>query len=177
MSSRPKNSPTRRSTGSLTLPVNSVLCLSRDNMKILLPIVFAGIAAIGNAMFALGQKKSAGVENGLLFVGLSALVAVFFALFFAPLLGVFDVGNTVTGNWKAVLLSGLGLFLTYLGFNLLYSRYGASQYVLYAVLSIITTTIIVGIFWLKEPVNVYHKVAIAMAIAAVVFFSIGQSKA
>ena len=38
-------------------------------MKILLPIVFATIAAIGNAMFALGQKKSAGVENGLLFVG------------------------------------------------------------------------------------------------------------
>ena len=148
-----------------------------DNMKILLPIVFATIAAVGNAMFALGQKKSAGVENGILFVGLSALVAVLFALFFAPLVGVFDVGNTVKGNWKPVLLSGLGLFLTYLGFNLLYSRYGASQYVLYAVLSIITTTIIVGIFWLKEPVNVYHKVAIAMAIVAVVLFSIGQSKA
>ena len=146
-------------------------------MKILLPIVFATIAAVGNAMFALGQKKSAGVENGILFVGLSALVAVLFALFFAPLVGVFDVGNTVKGNWKPVLLSGLGLFLTYLGFNLLYSRYGASQYVLYAVLSIITTTIIVGIFWLKEPVNVYHKVAIAMAIVAVVLFSIGQSKA
>jgi len=50
-------------------------------------------------------------------------------------------------------LSGVGLFLTYPGFNLLYSRYGASQYVLYAVLSIITTTIIVGIWWLKEPVR------------------------
>jgi drug/metabolite transporter (DMT)-like permease len=74
-------------------------------------------------------------------------------------------------------LSGTGLFLTYIGFNLLYSKYGASQYVLYAVLSIITTTIIVGIFWLKEPVNVYHKIAIAAAILAVVLFSIGQSKA
>jgi drug/metabolite transporter (DMT)-like permease len=146
-------------------------------MKILLPIVFATIAAVGNAMFALGQKKSVGVENGLLFVGISALVAVFFALSFAPLVGIFDVGNTLKGNWKAVFLSGLGLFFTYLGFNLLYSKYGVSQYVLYAVLSIITTTIIVGILWLKEPVNVYHKVAIAMAIAAVVFFSIGQSKA
>ena len=92
-------------------------------------------------------------------------------------MGIFDVENTLKGNWKALFLSGLGLFFTYLGFNLLYSRYGASQYVLYAVLSIITTTIIVGILWLKEPVNVYHKVAIAMAIAAVVFFSIGQSKA
>ncbi|OPX97799.1 MAG: EamA-like transporter family protein [Syntrophorhabdus sp. PtaB.Bin006] len=146
-------------------------------MKSLLPIIFATIAAVGNAMFALGQKKSAGIENGLLFVGISALVAVLLAFFFTPLIGTLDVGSTLRGNWKAVLLSGLGLFLTYLGFNLLYSKFGASQYVLYAVISIITTTIIVGIFWLKEPVNVYHKIAIAMAIAAVIFFSIGQSKA
>jgi drug/metabolite transporter (DMT)-like permease len=146
-------------------------------MKSLLPIIFAAIAAIGNAIFALGQKKSAGAKNGLLLVGISAVVAALFALFSAPLVGAFDVGNTLKENWKAVLLSGLGLFLTYLGFNLLYTRYGASHYILYAVLSIITTTIIVGIFWLKEPVNVYHKLAIAMAIAAVVLFSIGQSKA
>jgi drug/metabolite transporter (DMT)-like permease len=146
-------------------------------MKSLIPILFASIAAIGNAMFALGQKKSTGMENGLLFVGLSAGVAVLFALFFAPLVGEIEVGNTLKGNWKAILLSGLGLFLTYFGFNLLYSRFGASQYVLYAVLSIISTTIMVGIFWLKEPVNLYHKVAMAMAIAAVVLFSMGQSKA
>ncbi|MBU4262293.1 MAG: transporter [Proteobacteria bacterium] len=146
-------------------------------MKSLLPIVFATIAAVGNAMFALGQKRSAGMGNGLLFVSLSALVAVLLSLLFAPLVGVLGIGNTVKENWKALLLSGVGLFLTYLGFNLLYSRYGASQYALYAVISIITTTIIVGMFWLKEPVNVYHKVAIAMAIIAVVLFSIGQSKA
>jgi drug/metabolite transporter (DMT)-like permease len=146
-------------------------------MQSLLPIIFATIAAIGNAIFALGQKKSAGAKNGLLLVGVSALVAALFAFFSAPLVGAFDLGNTLKENWKAVLLSGLGLFLTYLGFNLLYTRYGASQYILYAVLSIITTTIIVGILWLKEPVNVYHKLAIVMAIAAVVLFSIGQSKA
>ncbi|MGC9423996.1 hypothetical protein [Vibrio sp.] len=145
-------------------------------MKTLLPIVFATIAAIGNAMFALGQKKSVGMENGLLFVALSAMVAVSFSLFLAPLVGKFDIVNTIKGNSNALIISGSGLFFTYLGFNLLYSRYGTSQYVLYAVLSIITTTIIVGIFWLKEPVNVYHKLAIAMALAAVVLFSIGQSK-
>ena len=146
-------------------------------MKSLFPLFFASIAAIGNAMFALGQKRSAGVKNGLLFVGASALVAVLFAFLFAPLMGVCDIENTMKSYWKAVLLSGFGLFLTYLGFNLLYSRYGTSQYVLYAVLSIISTTIIVGIFWLKEPVNVYHKVAIALAIVAVVIFSMGQSNA
>ena len=145
-------------------------------MKNLLPIVFATIAAVGNAMFALGQKKSVGVENGLLFVALSAIVAVLFSFFLAPLVGKFDIGSTIKGNLNALILSGSGLFFTYLGFNLLYSRYGTSQYVLYAVLSIITTTIIVGIFWLKEPVNAYHKIAIAMALAAVVLFSIGQSK-
>jgi drug/metabolite transporter (DMT)-like permease len=148
-----------------------------DNMKSLLPIVFATIAAIGNAIFALGQKKSAGVENGLLFVSVSALTAFLLALFIAPLVGAFDVGNTVKGNWKAVFLSGTGLFFTYLGFNLLYTRYGVSQYVLYAVISIITTTIIVGVWWLKEPVNIYHKIAIALAIVAVLMFSVGQSKA
>ena len=142
----------------------------------LLPVMFAGIAAIGNAMFALGQRKSAGVENWLLYVGMSALVAMVCALAFSPLVGAVDVGATFRGNWRGILLSGLGLFLTYLGFNLLYTRFGASQYVLYAVLSIITTTIGVGILWLKEPVTIYHKLAILLALAAVILFSIGQSR-
>jgi drug/metabolite transporter (DMT)-like permease len=145
-------------------------------MKSLLPVVFATIAAVGNAMFALGQKKSVGVENGLLFVGLSALVAVCFALLFAPLIGAFDVGGTLRGNGKAILLSGLGLFLTYLGFNLLYSRFGASQYALYAALSILTTTILVGMVWLQEPVSASQKAAIALAVAAVILFSFGQGR-
>jgi drug/metabolite transporter (DMT)-like permease len=141
-----------------------------------LPILYATIAAVGNALFALGQRTAAGVENGLLFVGLSAFVAMSGALVCAPLVGAIDVGLTLRAHWKAILGSGLGLFLTYLGFNLLYTRYGASQYALYAVLSILTTTIGVGILWLKEPVTIYHKLAIALAFAAVVLFSIGQSK-
>jgi len=145
-------------------------------MKSLLPIVFATIAAVGNAMFALGQKRSATADNGLLFVGLSATIAVLLALVFSPLVGPIDIGDTLKENWNAVLLSGVGLFFTYIGFNILYSRYGASQYVLYAVISIITTTIIIGILWLKEPVNEYQKIAIGLAIVAVVIFSIGQTK-
>lgn len=145
-------------------------------MKSLLPIFFATIAAVGNALFALGQKKSVGVENGLLFVALSALMAFIFAFCLAPLTGVFNVGDTVKGNWQALFLSGIGLFFTYLGFNLLYSKYGVSQYVLYAVISIVTTTIFVGVWWLKEPLNSYHKLAIVLAILAVFLFSIGQSK-
>ncbi|MDR2550308.1 MAG: EamA family transporter [Desulfobulbus sp.] len=145
-------------------------------MHHLLPIVYAAIAAIGNAMFALGQKKSVGCENGLLFVGLSALLAALLAFLCAPLMGAFDLGQAVKGHGQSIMLSGCGLFLTYLGFNILYARYGASQYVLYAVLSIITTTIVVGVLFLKEPINIYHKLAIIVSLAAVILFSIGQAK-
>lgn len=146
-------------------------------MQSLLPIIFAAIAAVGNTLFALGQKESTGMKNGLVFVVLSACVAVFVTLLFAPIAGAFNVGEAIRSDWKSIILSGVGLFLTYFGFNLLYSRYGVSCYVLYAVLSIVTTTILVGMIWLRKPVTVYHKVAIIMAVAAVIFFSIGQSKA
>jgi len=145
-------------------------------MDVVLPVVFATIAAIGNAVFALGQKQSAGAANGLLFVAASAGLAMLAALVCAPLTGGLDLAATFRGNFKALLLSGLGLFLTYLGFNLLYARYGATQYVLYAVISIITTTLFVGMFWLKEPVNLYHKLSIALALLAVVVFSLGQAR-
>ncbi len=145
-------------------------------MKSMLPVIYAAIAAVGNAMFALGQKKSEGVENGLLFVCGSAIIAALLAIVFSPFAGTVNIGNIFRSNRPAMFLSGTGLFFTYLGFNLLYSGYGVSQYVLYAVISIITTTIIVGIFWLNEPVNLYHKAAIFMAIVSVILFSIGQSK-
>jgi len=145
-------------------------------MKIIWPILFALIAAIGNAMFALGQKKSANFDNGLLFVGASAFVAFLCAILLSPFMGKIDLGNLAKLHYKAVMLSGGGLFFTYFGFNILYSKYGVSQYALYAVISIITTTVIVGVLWLKEPINVYHKIAIALAVVAIILFSIGQSK-
>lgn len=146
-------------------------------MKLLLPVLFASIAAIGNAMFALAQKQSSSVENGLLFIGASAVVAFSLSLLCAPFLGPVDIGATLKNHTAPVLLSGIGLFLTYLGFNLLYSRFGASFYVLYAALSIITTTVVIGIVWLNEPVNGFRVAAIALAVAAVVLFSLGSSKA
>jgi drug/metabolite transporter (DMT)-like permease len=145
-------------------------------MNIFLPIFFAAIAAVGNALFALGQKQSSGVDNGLLFVGGSALIALVLSVLTSPLVGSVDFIILLKYNWKSLLMSGAGLFLTYVGFNLLYSKFGASQYVLYASISIITTSVIVGFFYLKEPMNVYHIGSIMMAIAAVVLFSVGQSK-
>jgi drug/metabolite transporter (DMT)-like permease len=145
-------------------------------MKILLPIFYATIAAMGNAFFTLGQKKSANVENELLFISVCVFITFLIAICIAPLTGEFHLIDTAKGNWKAACLSGVGLFFPFLGFNLLYSKYGASQYVLYAVISIITTTLIVGVLWLKETINVYHMIAIVLAIIAVFMFSFGQSK-
>lgn len=143
-------------------------------MKTILPLFFALIAAVGNAMFALGQKKSAGV-NGLAFVGSSAVVAALLAWSASPLMGGADLSNLLRNNGRNILLAGGGLFLTYLGFNLLYSRFGVSQYVLYAVLSIITTTVFVGIILLREPLNGYRIAAIVLALASIILYSLGQT--
>lgn len=146
------------------------------SMKILLPVVFATVAALGNAMFALGQKRAVSSENGLLFVALSALVAAGLSLICSVGTGRVAPLTLVRSHWGEILLSGGGLFLTYVGFNLLYSRFGVSQYILYAVISIITTTLVVGVWWLKEPANIYHKGAMVLAVLTVVLFSMGQSR-
>jgi drug/metabolite transporter (DMT)-like permease len=65
--------------------------------------------------------------------------------------------------------------LTYIGFNLLYSKYGASNYILYAVLSIITTSIIVGVVMFKESFNAYHWLAFGSSITTVALFAMGNS--
>jgi len=143
-------------------------------MKILLPLFFALIAAVGNGLFALGQRRSAGIHNGLAFVGAAAIVAAALAWLVSPLMGAVDLSQLLRNNSRNILLAGGGLFLTYLGFNLLYTRFGVSQYVLYAVLSILTTTVFVGLFWLREPVNGYQVAAIVLALASVVLYSLGQ---
>jgi drug/metabolite transporter (DMT)-like permease len=145
-------------------------------MNALLTVAYAGIAALGNALFAVGQRQSAGIANGLLFVGASACIACALSVLCAPMVGPFGVGALVRDHWKSVLLSGAGLFLTYVGFNLLYTRFGTSPYVVYAALAIITTTVGVGFLYLREPVNGYHIAAVLLAAAAIVMFSIGQSR-
>jgi drug/metabolite transporter (DMT)-like permease len=145
-------------------------------MDTVLTVAFAAIAAVGNAMFALGQRQSAGAANGLLFVGGSALIACVLAMLFAPLAGAVEAGALLRAHWRALLVSGAGLFLTYVGFHLLYSRFGTAPYVVYAALAIITTTVGVGFIYLREPVTAYHVAAVLLAAAAIALFAIGQSK-
>ena len=145
-------------------------------MDSLLLVLYAALAALGNAMFALGQRQSLGIRNGLVFVAGSAAIAVVLALATAPFVGA--VGTLdLRAHWRAFGLSGAGLFLTYVGFNLLYTRFGTSPYVVYAALAIITTSVGVGILYLKEPVNGFHLAAIGFAVVAIVLFAIGQARA
>jgi drug/metabolite transporter (DMT)-like permease len=125
-------------------------------------------------MFAMGQKKAFSLDNPLVFIALSAILCVVLTVCFAPFLGSTNYVETFKNNSNWVALSGVGLFLTYLGFNLLYSNYGASNYILYAVLSIITTTVIVGLLVFKEIFNIYHWLALSTAVLTIGLFTFGN---
>ncbi len=144
-------------------------------MQVLGPLLFALLAAVGNGFFAFGQRKSAGVENSFVFITIALVICVLLCVASAPFFGPVNYANTLKQNLTWAAASGIGLFLTYIGFNILYSQYGASSYILYAVLSIITTSVIVGAWILREQLNLYHWLAVLTALATVGLFSYGNS--
>jgi len=108
------------------------------------PLLFATIAAVGNALFVYGQRGSAPSPNAYLFMFSAVTVCtVLFGIAVARAPGDFGF---VAANARFILISGAGFFVTFIGFYLLYSNYGATQYVLYAIISIMTTSIGVGVF-------------------------------
>ena len=112
-----------------------------EKQTIYLALLFALIAAVGNALFAFGQKKSVVADQPFIFI-ISALVvclALFAITFF--FLPKPEISTFIKDNYPWVLISGLGFWLIFIGFYFLYSRYGASHYVVYAVLSIVSTSI------------------------------------
>ncbi len=145
-------------------------------MKIFGALLFAFIGAAGNALFVYGQKKSSGIDNPFVFIFLMLIVCMTVTLAAVPFWGKADFRGVIKSNYIPLILSGIGLFITYIGFNLLYSRYGASEYILYAVISILTTSIFVGIYIFKEHLNYYHMMAVASAVATILFYSAGQAK-
>lgn len=107
-------------------------------------LLAATIAAVGNALFVIGQRYGAGIDHRLTLTTLGASVAVLLSAAIAPLFGAPGYAAALRRSWPAIGLSGIGLFLTYVGFNVMYARYGASRYVVYAVLSVLSTTLVVG---------------------------------
>ena len=137
-------------------------------------IYFAGIAALGNALFVYGQKRTSISNNPFIFT--TGAVIVCAMLFVVAVLFFRDQGdlNYLTKNISSVIISGIGFFLTFLGFFLLYSMYGAPHYAVYAVISILTTSIGVGVLIYKETFNTYQLAAVLFAILSVALFSYGQ---
>lgn len=139
-------------------------------------LLFASVAAVGNALFAFGQKKSVVADHPFIFLISSLAVCMILSSVTSFLLPKPEISSFVRDNYLWVLISGLGFYLTLTGFYFLYSRYGASHYVIYAVLSIVTTSIIMGSIILRESFNLYHFLSVIMAIVTVVLFTIGQVK-
>lgn len=139
-------------------------------------LLFAFIAAVGNALFAFGQKQSVVADHPFMFIISSLVVCMILFAITSLLLPKPEISTFVRNNYPWVLISGFGFWLTFIGFYFLYSRYGASHYVIYAVLSIVATSIIVGIVIFKESFNLYHFLSVMAAIMTVVLFTIGQTK-
>ena len=144
-------------------------------MKTLSLLLFAFIGALGNSMFAASQKKAIALGNSLAFLVISIFVSFILALIVAPLSGPTKYTTIIKQSWIWVVVGGIGLFLTFLGFNLLYTNFGTSSYMLYAVMSIITTSIIVSVVIFKEAFNIYHWAAFVGAIVTIVLYTIGNS--
>jgi drug/metabolite transporter (DMT)-like permease len=140
-------------------------------------LLFAGIAAIGNALFVYGQRKSTTATNPFIFMTGAVIVC---SILFVTISTIFRNGEEtgyLSSNLQSIITSGVGFFITFIGFYLLYSQFGALYYVVYAVLSIITTSLVVGVLIFKEPFNAYQSAALILAILAIALFSYGQALA
>ena len=140
------------------------------------PLLFATLAAVGNALFVYGQRGTTAPANPFLFVlGAVTVCTVMFAvaaLFFRS----GDEAAYMGTHWKWGLISGTGFFLTFVGFFLLYSNFGAAQYTLCAVISILTTSLGVGVLIYREHFNAYHGWAMVLAMAAIALFTYGNGR-
>ncbi len=142
-------------------------------MKVFL---FALLAAVGNALFVYGQRGSQTAENPFVFL-LATLVLCtsFFGLSTLLNKAPMDTGY-LSVNLKFIVLSAIGFYFTFVGFYWLYSQQGATNYMVYALLSILTTSIGVGLILFREPFNRYHVISGLLAVAAILIYGLGQHK-
>lgn len=136
-------------------------------------LLFAFLAALGNALFVYGQKKSSIGNNAFSYLAGAVFICAACFVVAALAMRTQQEGN-LSSNLITMMIGGVGIFMTLIGFYFLYSQYGAIYYVLYAVLSIITTTVGVGVFVFGESLNRYQIVALVLAISAIILFSFGK---
>lgn len=156
----------KRQDGSLKMKANLMI------------IVFAVVAAAGNALLSYGQKKAAPLQNLYSFFAVAALVFCFCNIIAAFINKGISGQETLSIDKKVLLwgtVCGVALFILYFAINNLLVRYGASMYVVYSVFSVFFTSIIVGVLILKEKINIYHVIGIVISCVAVAFITIGNN--
>lgn len=136
---------------------------------------FALFAAMGNVFFVYGTRRGGvGAPNPLAFtLGAMAVSLTLFTvgwLLFGPR-GSLEFARR-SGGW--MLLSGLGMFMTFLGFYLLYSRFGTSYYTLFVVTSMVLTTLVLSLWILREGINGYGIASVVAAMASIAFFGLSK---
>lgn len=129
---------------------------------------------MGNAVFVYGQRSAAVSPNPYLFMSAAIFVCLIMFVMATLISNGGRLLNYVSNNMLPIIIGGVGFFITFVGFYLMYSRVGANSYVVYACLSILTTSVGVGMIIFREPFNQYHLIAMIFAILAVCFFGYGQ---
>ncbi len=140
-----------------------------------LAIAIATFGALGNALFAYSQRRADSTASPFAFVTLlvsTCLVLCLVSLLFMPRVNLLTQLR-YNGGWAAG--GGLGLYMTLVCFYFLFTRFGASYYALYAVIALLTTTLLVGQILLGEPINRFHVGSVCCAISAVILFTLGHS--
>jgi drug/metabolite transporter (DMT)-like permease len=140
------------------------------------PLAYALFAAVGNALFVWAQRGADKSSNPFLFTFGAVVVC---GLLFLPATFLYRTpadGAYIAAHSLRLAAAGLGFFMTFVGFFLLYTAYGASAYVLYATLAILTTTFVVGVLIYREPFNAYQAAAVLLALIAIALFTYGRTK-
>lgn len=138
-------------------------------------IVYALVAAFGNAVFTFGQKKTSESVNPFLYLFLITLLCAVLLLVSGLFFQKEPIKEYALKNIRPILFGGIGLYITFLGFYFLFTRYGASYYILYAVFSILTTSLFVGVVLFGERFNLFHAFSVVSSILAILLFHLGQS--
>ncbi len=140
-------------------------------------MLLALLAAGGNALFVYAQKRADLPQNPLLLLAGAAFVVFVILGTYSAIIGVSDVAEYARTRGIWMLLTGIGLAVTFVGFHFLFSRFGASYYSLYAALSILTTSVGIGFLVFREPLNGWIAAATGATLIAIALLGIGVARA
>ncbi|MBK7853944.1 MAG: DMT family transporter [Bacteroidetes bacterium] len=141
---------------------------------LLAPFLLALIAAIGNALVTLGQKKAGAFQNPFFFGSFSLLIAAIILFSISFLYPTKGLQQYFAINLKWFVITGFGLVMLNIFLYFLYRNHGASYYTLYAILAIITTSILLSVFVFGEKMNMYYYISFVFAALTIFMFMKGK---